>query len=203
MDETGASPVHLAILSGSPDTVGVFVAAGQTQKLKYLVSHPGHGSTRDQESRTPLMWAAALGKSDVLGSLEGVELDAKDEQGYSALHIAVSQGLPASVAALVEMGADIKAGTKDGHTALLLATNLPDPGITSLLLRHGATTSQMDESSRTGLHLAAQAGRLQQVQLLLRAGAKLDPKDKWGRTPLSMACWGGHQEVHSPSLIRL
>ena len=28
LDETGASPVHLGILSGSPDTVGVFVAAG-------------------------------------------------------------------------------------------------------------------------------------------------------------------------------
>ena len=159
------------------------------------------------------MWAAALGKDDVLGSLEGVELDAKDEQGYSALHIAVSAGLTASVAALVEMGADLKAGTKDGQTALLLATNLLDPGITSLLLRHGATTSQMDQNHRTGLHLAAQAGlhlaspsfillhlasqagRLEQVQLLLRAGAKVDPKDKWGRTPLSMACWGGHQEV--------
>ena len=106
------------------------------------------------------MWAAALGKDDVLGSLEGVELDAKDEQGYSALHIAVSAGLTASVAALVEMGADLKAGTKDGQTALLLATNLLDPGITSLLLRHGATTSQMDQNRRTGLHLAAQAGRL-------------------------------------------
>ena len=55
------------------------------------------------------MWAAALGKDDVLGALEGVELDAKDEQGFSALHIAVSTGLPASVAALVEMGADLKA----------------------------------------------------------------------------------------------
>ena len=113
------------------------------------------------------MWAAALGKDDVLGALEGVELDATDEQGYSALHIAVSAGLPASVAALVEMGADLKAGTKDGQTALLLATNLLDPGITSLLLRHGVSTSQTDENSRTGLHLAAQAGRLEQVQLLL------------------------------------
>ena len=28
LDETGASPVHLGILSGRPDTVGVFVAAG-------------------------------------------------------------------------------------------------------------------------------------------------------------------------------
>ena len=203
LDETGASPVHLGILSGNPDTVGVFVAAGLVTKFnptsnfffRIKKRHPGLGSTRDQESRTPLMWAAALGKDDVLGSLEGVELDAKDEQGYSALHIAVSAGLTASVAALVEMGADLKAGTKDGQTALLLATNLLDPGITSLLLRHGATTSQMDQNGRTGLHLAAQAGRLEQVQLLLRAGAKVDPKDKWGRTPLSMACWGGHQEV--------
>ena len=30
LDETGASPVHLGILSGSPDTVGVFVAAGSS-----------------------------------------------------------------------------------------------------------------------------------------------------------------------------
>ena len=32
LDETGASPVHLGILSGSPDTVGVFVAAGYLNK---------------------------------------------------------------------------------------------------------------------------------------------------------------------------
>ena len=31
LDETGASPVHLGILSGNPDTVGVFVAAGLDQ----------------------------------------------------------------------------------------------------------------------------------------------------------------------------
>ena len=197
MDETGASPVHLGILSGSPDTVGVFVAAGLLHLMGYKIrrSAPGLGSTRDQESRTPLMWAAAMGKDDVLGALEGVKLDEKDEQGYSALHIAVSAGLPASVAALVEMGADLKAGTKEGQTPLLLATNLPDPSITSLLLRHGASTSQMDKNRRTGLHLAALAGHLEQVQLLLRAGAKLDSRDTWGRTPLSMACWGGHQEV--------
>ena len=32
LDETGASPVHLGILSGNPDTVGVFVAAGLVTK---------------------------------------------------------------------------------------------------------------------------------------------------------------------------
>ena len=35
LDETGASPVHLGILSGNPDTVGVFVAAGLVTKTKF------------------------------------------------------------------------------------------------------------------------------------------------------------------------
>ena len=47
VDEGGATAPHLATLSGDPDTVRLFVSGG-------------HGDTRDQEGRTPLMWAGDL-----------------------------------------------------------------------------------------------------------------------------------------------
>ena len=45
MDETGASPVHLGILSGSPDTVGVFVAAGLLHLMGYKIRRSQGGIT--------------------------------------------------------------------------------------------------------------------------------------------------------------
>ena len=55
LDETGASPVHLGILSGNPDTVGVFVAAGLVTKTKFnptsnLISY---------KEKTPRPWEHA------------------------------------------------------------------------------------------------------------------------------------------------
>ena len=75
-DEAGATPVHLAVTSGSAATLRVFVEGGL-------------GDTVDQEGRTPTMWAgggfsslpsAVMGKEDLLTVLQGVNVDHVDKQ---------------------------------------------------------------------------------------------------------------------------
>lgn len=151
-DEAGATAVHLAILSGDPATVAVFVTAGL-------------GDTRDLEGRTPLMWAVASGRQGVLEALQGVDTDLVDGRGSAALHILVSTVcscaskcvcVPSSVETLLEMGAKPEQGNTEGLTALLLAAQLGHTDITTTLLRHHAKVTQEDKSQRTALHLAAQ-----------------------------------------------
>ena len=48
----------------------------------------GLENTLDLEGRTPLMWAAARGIISGITALKTSFLEAKDEHGYTALHIA-------------------------------------------------------------------------------------------------------------------
>jgi len=68
----------------------------------------------------PLKVAAVRGDVRAIDILiqAGAEIDARNEDGYTALHHAVSQGHLPAVQRLVELGASLDAVTDDGFTPL-------------------------------------------------------------------------------------
>jgi ankyrin repeat protein len=98
--------------------------------------------------RPPLMLAIqhhapARGPSESLPFLleRGADVDARDEEGWTALILAARRGDLASVNTLIGAGADVNAKAKDGRSALDFAHDLVQdpPVVVQALLAAGAT----------------------------------------------------------------
>lgn len=108
---------------------------------------------------------------------------------YSDLLQAASDADPATVADLLDRGADIAARGDEGGTPLhRAAAHNADPAIAALLLDRGADIAAGDIDGWTPLHWAAsnQSGRAV-VAYLLDRGADIEARDGDGRTPLHAA----------------
>mmetsp|Transcript_12493 Transcript_12493/g.39929 ORF Transcript_12493/g.39929 Transcript_12493/m.39929 type:complete len:281 (+) Transcript_12493:1-843(+) len=110
----------------------------------------------------------------------GVPVNAADQHGVTALHIAVQKGSLEAVELLLSRGASVKArttGRLGGMTPLHVACDSGKAEIASLLLAHGADCSSTDAKGHTPLYLALQE-QLRGVALkMLRLG--VSAVDAW------------------------
>lgn len=148
---------------------------------------------------------------------EGGDVNTKDYDACTPLHIAATEGNLAVCELLVKNGADLNAKNRMGQTPLICALNkghvhvlefLRESGGTGatdltssmlhassegdiatllVLLQSGADVNQGDYDLRTPLHLAAADGQVQAVEFLLANGANPTVVDRFGFTPLQDA----------------
>ena len=114
-------------------------------------------------------------------------IDARDENGWSALHWACSKAHVASMRVLLSAGADARATAEDGTTALHWASRLGDAQAIELLHSHGADVSARATDGARPLHWAANHGRPNAARLLLSKGAEAGAADGQGRTAAELA----------------
>ena len=122
--------------------------------------------------------------------------DARDRDGWPALHFAARVGNASCMELLLESRADLEIrSTEDGFTALHCAAFNGHAEVLKLLLDAGADRNTAQEEGATALHLATWEGHLEIVRLLLDAGADKDCARTNGRMPLHLAAVKGHLEV--------
>lgn len=123
----------------------------------------------DIHGRTLLMFAAELGKLDVVKRLvaRGAKLNTRDRLNFH---------------------------DGGGKTALHYAVQSRRPEVAEFLLSKGADTEVQDKSNQTSLYLAVANGDLAMTKLLLDAGADPNGSGRVG-TPLSTASVMGYTEV--------
>ena len=106
-------------------TVAMLAAgAGRDSVLRALTMKRGPSlfNLAAADGGTPAMSAAVHGETGALKEiLEVSDLNAQDEDGWTALMFAACAGHPSSVAALLDAGADASIKNKDGATAHDLA----------------------------------------------------------------------------------
>ena len=114
--------------------------------------------------------------------------------GATPLMRAAKASDPASMALLLDKGADPNRAMKNGTTALMIAASRPGRSTTvdqtvaalKVLLDHRADVNAATPDGATALHQAVGRGD-EIVKFLVEKGAKLDAKDKQGRTPIEWA----------------
>lgn len=150
---------------------------------------------------TPLIlaaWTGNLGATQLL--LEnGAQINATDENGWSALMRCVAMGLPSDariVRALIAKGADLSIKDKEGTTALLLTALPLHSEVAAVLLESGADVNNANTKGETVLMLAVERagnpGRVTRqtltfIKLFLDRGANKNAQDQSHSTALERA----------------
>jgi ankyrin repeat protein len=135
--------------------------------------------------------AARIGRADMIPALvsAGVDLEAHDPKGHTALILASYHGSLETTQALLVAGAQVDAPDLGrGNTALMgVAFKGFDP-IARLLLAAGAEPNRLNRAGQTALMMAAMFSHTGIVEDLIEAGANIDCTDAGGNSARSLAC---------------
>lgn len=107
-----------------------------------------------------LMEAAALGDLETIDTLvgAGVDLDARDEEGGTAVMAAIEEERPRAVKMLLDDGAKVNSADLEGRTALMVAAKKGSANMLKLLVQRGADIDMKDKKGRTALSIARDKG---------------------------------------------
>jgi ankyrin repeat protein len=143
---------------------------------------------------SPLHYASAVGLVESVKILlkKGAEIDAKDNNGETALYRAASKRHEAVVKLLLENGAEFNVKGSDGKTTLYWAAYHGHEAVVKLLLGKGAKVDAKDVYGNTALYCAAFKGHEAVVKLLVEKGAGVDTEVNNGGTALHGAASNGH-----------
>ena len=173
---------RLASFPGSPSA---------TSSRSSSAEHDSLGRALIALSRTKIVQH----ESSVITSLQdlvssGVNLNAQDEKGRTAMYWASRKGHLAFVKFLCERGADMNLKSNDGQSAVNKAIAEGHTSIAIFMLKHeAADIEQTGKFGQTPLSCAAKFGRLTILNLLLKCNADLDAQSAHGDTALHLAAY--------------
>lgn len=144
---------------------------------------------------TPLLRAARQGDEVQVRALlkQGVDVQAVEADGSTALHHAANRADLGIVEALLAAGAKVTAANRYGVTPLTLAAATGHVQIIERLLKAGADPNVSTPGGETALMTAARTGSGPAIKALLTAGAKVDVREpRRGQTALMWAAAAGN-----------
>lgn len=170
--------------------------------LSLLVSHGADLEPTDSIMRTPLLWAATNGNTDLLEALVSGVLGkkacvgARNNRGRTALHLAAQCNAERAVQVLLAHNAPINATSDGGWTALHNAAQNGHARVSEMLVAGGADVNARLSNGMTALHWAAFNGHEEVVDILLRH-PETDPciKDTFYRIPMLCAAERYHRSL--------
>lgn len=199
-------------------TPKALASAVQTQYRGAILSY---GRSLHSSRHTPIHVAVSFALEDVLEALLrdvlGLDLNARDKKGKTALHWAAESGLAVCARLLLAAGADIKAQDSKNYTALYKASAFGHASIVEMILKHDKTAkletreimcairsnqklvvetyirAAPNPTDRANLTLmrSSALGKPDIIELAISLGASANVEDKKGRTPLLVAVDNG------------
>ena len=125
----------------------------------------------------------------------GIDLEVKDERGWTPLMIAAANGQEKMTQLLIHSGARLTARDVNGFTTLHWAAFKGMPNIVELLISKEMDIDSQSKFKWTPLMQACTRGHLEVCLLLLSAGANPDIKNSDGLTALLLATSKGFHGI--------
>ena len=188
-----AAEAAVNAMDGKSKTPLDYALSKKRTELAELLRSKGGKAAKELAAAENIFAAAEVGDLEAIRKhLEGgVDVDAVNKQGYTALHMAVRRGQKDAVALLLEKDANVNAERK-GKTPLEFAGKNEE--IAALLREKGGKTSKEIKAAGS-IFEAAQNGLVDAVKTHLAAGVDVNGKNKGGYTALHLAAKKGHLEV--------
>ena len=168
-----------------------------------LLAHGAEVNPTNNPSR-PLISAASSGCIEVVEFLlaHQADVNAKFENGSTALHFAAFSNYVSVTKLLLAAGADVNPiSIDDGRTPLHWTLDYKtSKEMVELLLAHGADVNATDNHAQTPLHIAVLNTKTDPIGPLLAHGARMDIRDNRGKTPLQWAVI--HDKTEIVNLLR-
>nr|XP_021518724.1 neurogenic locus notch homolog protein 4 isoform X1 [Meriones unguiculatus] len=183
---TGETPLHLAARFSRPTAARRLLEAG------------ANPNQPDRAGRTPLHTAVAADAREVCQLLlanRRTAVDARTDDGTTALMLAARLAVEDLVEELTAARADVGARDKRGKTALHWAAAVNNARAARCLLQAGADKDAQDSREQTPLFLAAREGAVEVAQLLLERGAARGLRDQAGLAPGDVARQRSHWDL--------
>jgi ankyrin repeat protein len=226
----GRFPLHLAAENGHEKTIELLLdhgadinppdeksrtaliyaaTNGHLSALKFLLEKNADSTARNRYGWSALHCAAGKGKDEVIAELlkqPGSEIDCRDNNGLTALHLAAFHGHYDAVHRLLDNGANACKVDVSGWHALHMAAFNGHIAVVETLISTESNMKFMDYPDKDGctpLLVAARQGKADVVRLLAEHGASLLVRDKFGRTALHHAAAIGHANVAEVLLAKM
>jgi ankyrin repeat protein len=173
----GTDPVVTAIIQDNTEGITESFSEKEFQNKNlgaatYENFVKARANVRDDQQRTPLMWAAYANISDTerlakidasrAGMVEvlvqkGANINAQDEHGWTPLMWASWSGLTKTAQRLIDLGADVAMPDTRGNTALMMAALRGNASIAESLVTRGASPLAVSAEGKTAKDLALTA----------------------------------------------
>ena len=131
-------------------------------KVRELLVAGADPNVPDDDGRTPLFSAVLGGSIGLVGLLleSHADIQARDSQGFSALHYAAQEDLPEMARLLIAKGADVNAVDEDGASVLWRAIFAwrERPDMIQILIAAGAKPDLANKAGESARDLATRLG---------------------------------------------
>ena len=176
-----------------------FCRYGHVDIVRILVSHKANVNARTDCDDTPLTLAAIEGHDNVVHALLSDSqclVDAKGQDGSTALHYSCRDGHVDIVKSLVKHKADVNARPDHGATPLTLAARHGHDNVVHALLSDSqCLVDAKGQDGYTALHYSCRDGHVDIVKALVNNKANVNARTDSGATPLTLAAINNHANV--------
>lgn len=161
--------------------------AGHVDAVELLLEHESPHHIRDALGHTPLTSCLFSQSIECLGLLldAGADMQVKDEQGNTLLHLAAINGFAAAVDRLDKIPVDER--NARGLSPLAVAIGLGHVETMHRLLARGANVNGITRLGNTILHHAVTWNRIEAVKAVVDAGGDVNVLNAMEETPLMLA----------------
>ena len=176
---TGMSSLSYASRNGHVHCVEILLKAGAKVDIVPFTWCNGKPAINDHGRCVQLLLQAGA----------TADVNKQNQDGYTFLMSAATNGHWECIVALLDAGADVNIQDYKGTTALMEACDVRS---VELLLQSGADVNKQDRDGRTAVMKVAWNGHHPCMELLLQAGAGVNKQDKSGQTSLMYAAENGN-----------
>lgn len=179
---SGETPLFSASRADSPSTIEILVKSGAAVNSK-------NPDSRDSIGNTPVhcaVLARTLNSIEKLSEL-GVDLNARNMTGKTALSLACQEQNAQVVSLLLKCGADVNSTDSTGRTVLTESLIVGNREIVSLFLSSGADPSIREVSGKNAFHFAVYSGDASVIDVIRKSGANPLSRDNMGESPFTYA----------------
>lgn len=175
------TPLHLAAITNNIEVIRIMLEAG---------ANPNEA---DRNGLTTVHHACCNRNSPCMAvifkySTFDIDLEKRNFNGHTPLHVAVEKGDKVLVRMLLEHNAKVNAmDSRNGWTPLFIAVANKDIKMLGILVEFGAKVNAQSYSGNSALHIATGRGYTDVVKVLVQYGADLSLKNSHWDTPVNVA----------------